>query len=262
MTLAVGVDVGGSKVAAGLVDVDSGEVLREIREPTRADQGGQPVLDLCGRLIRELRRDGIPVGVGICELVDRAGQVRSGVTVDWRHLDVQAALGPCTIESDVRAAALAEARFGAGRYRDDFLYVSIGTGIAHTLVHAGKPYPGARGFAIIVGAPPIEHTSSGLALSEAAGTDTHSVLADPAYRGTVETASESLGQALAFLVNALDPEAVIVGGGLGLNRDYRSRIAAVMRAGLVEELSNVALLPAELGEAAGVVGAAVAAHRK
>lgn len=258
MTLTVGIDVGGTKVAAGLVDVDTGQVVRLLQEPTHAAEGGRSVLELCGRLIAELGRERIPVGVGLCELVDREGRCRSGATVDWRDLDVQAALGPCTIESDVRAAAVAEARFGAGRHRENFLYVSIGTGIAHTLVVAGEPYAGARGFAIIVGAPPIERTSSGLALSQSAGTDARSVLADPAHQRMVESASEPLGQALAFLVNALDPGAVIIGGGLGLNHDYLSRIDAAMRVNLVQELSNVPLLPADLGETAGVVGAAIA----
>lgn len=261
MTLAVGVDVGGTKVAAGLVDVASGEVVRVLTEPTGARDGGRSVLDLCGRLVDELGRDGRPVGVGICELVDRSGQVRSGVTVDWRDLDVQDALGPCTIESDVRAAAAAEARFGAGRHRNTFLYVNIGTGIAHTLVQDGVPYAGARGFAIMVGAPPIEDKASGLALSAAAGIDTRSVLADPAYREIVDSASASLGQAFAFLVNALDPEVVVVGGSLGLSPDYLAGIDTAMRAATAEELSNVSLIPAELSESAGVVGAALAACR-
>lgn len=259
MTLAVGVDVGGTKVAAGLVDVDSGELVQVLREPTRAHQGGRSVLDLCTRLVGELGREGLPVGVGICELVDRSGQVRSGATVDWRTLDVRAALGPVTLGSDVRVAAVAEARFGAGRHRDPFLYVNIGTGIAHTLVQGGVPYAGAQGFAILVGAPPIEHRSGGLALSEAAGVDTRSVLADPAYQEIVDAASAPLGQALAFLVNALDPEAVVVGGALGLNPGYLARIRTAMRATLAEELSDMSLVPAELGGSAGIVGAALAA---
>lgn len=261
MTLAVGIDVGGTKVAAGLVDVDTGEILQALREPTRAGEGGRPVLDLCARLVDELGHDGLPVGVGICELVDRAGQVSSGVTVDWRHLDVAAALGPCTIESDVRAAATAEARFGAGRHRDSFVYVNIGTGIAHTFVQDGEPHTGARGFAIMLGAPPIEHTSSGRALSEAAGVDTRSVLADPAHQELVESATASMGHALAFLVNALDPEVVVVGGTLGLSRDYLARIDDAMRARIASELSSVPLLRAELGDSSGVIGAALATCR-
>lgn len=262
MTLAVGIDVGGTKVAAGLVDVDTGEVLRLVKESTPAAEGGPSVLDLCGRLVAELGDDGIPVGVGLCELVDREGHCCSGVTVDWRGLDVEAVLGAATLESDVRAAALAEARFGAGRDWDNFMYVSIGTGISHTLVQAGEPYAGAHGFAIMVGAPPIEHTSSGRALSEAARTDTRTALADPVHREMVEAASQSLGHALAFLINALDPGAVIVGGGLGLNPDYLARIGDALRANVASELSDVPLVTAELGEAAGLIGAGLAASRK
>jgi glucokinase len=260
MTRTIGIDVGGTKVAAGVVDIESGTVLRLIEQPTRADLGGRSVLDLCGGLIAELNGDGLPVGIGLCELIDRDGHIRSGVTVDWQHLDIEAALGPVALESDVRAAALAEARFGAGRGRDNFLYLSIGTGVAHTLVLAGKPYPGAHGYAIMVGAPPIEHTSSGAALATAAGTDTHSVLADAAHASLVESASRLLGQALASLIHAFDPGVVIIGGGLGLNSKYRSRIAAATKANLAtKELTETPILAAELGKSAGIVGAALIA---
>ncbi|MGH3661364.1 MAG: ROK family protein, partial [Micromonosporaceae bacterium] len=71
----------------------------------------------------------------------------------------------------------------------------------------------------------------------------------------------SLGQALAFLIHALNPGAVIVGGGLGLNPSYRSRIAAAARANLsVNEVAETPVLVAELGTSAGVVGAALAAR--
>ncbi len=276
MNRAIGVDVGGTKVAAGVVDVASGEVLRLLEEPTQPGRGGRSVLELCGRLTAELNSAdlngagldgpglngaGLPVGIGLCELVSRHGRVASGVTVDWRGLDVEAALGPVTLESDVRAAALAEARFGAGQGRDNFLYLNIGTGVSHTLVLGGEPYAGADGYAIMVGAPPIELTASGAALSSAAGADTRSVLADAAHEDLVRSTGESLGQALAFLIHALNPGAVIVGGGLGLNPSYRSRIAAAARANLsVNEVAETPVLVAELGTSAGVVGAALAAR--
>ena len=135
----VGIDVGGTKIAAGVVDTGSGEVLRSERVPTaaRARRRGRA---------RRLRRSGgtagrrrLPVGVGICEVVDLDGRVTSAETVDWRGLDVASAFGAAsvTVESDVRAAALAEARFGAGAGLGSFLYAGVGTGASACLV-AGR----------------------------------------------------------------------------------------------------------------------------
>ncbi|MGH3658624.1 MAG: ROK family protein, partial [Micromonosporaceae bacterium] len=238
----------------------TGEVQRLHVEPTQASLGGRFVLERCGRLVAELNRDRLPIGVGLCELIDRDGQIRSGVTVDWRRLDVAAALGTVTLESDVRAAALAEARFGAGRGKESFLYLSIGTGVAHTLVLGGQPYRGAHGYALMVGAPPIEFTSSGAALTTAAGTDPRTALNEPAHRDLLDSAGQSLGQALAFLIHALDPEVVVIGGGLGLNPRYRSRIAEAARGYLyADRLAETPILAAGLGTSAGVVGAALTA---
>jgi len=138
-----GIDVGGTKIAAAIVDDATGRVSERRQVPTRPQRGPLAVLDDCVTLARMLAPDAI--GIGICELVDRAGRVRSAATVDWRGVDVAgelAGVAPTRVESDVRAAALAEARFGAGRGCSSFLYVTISTGISHTFVINGVPWPG------------------------------------------------------------------------------------------------------------------------
>ena len=108
-----------------------------------------------------------PVGLAVCELVGPHGRVRSAETVDWRDADLLGTFDG--VESDVRAAALAEARFGAGRDEPDFLYVSVGTGISHCLMTDGAPRLGVRGSAIGTGAPLVERWSGGLALARRTG---------------------------------------------------------------------------------------------
>jgi len=129
-------------------------------------------LERCAELAREVA-DGhtTMVGVGICEFVDEEGALSGADTLDWRGLDVAAAFQPMNvvIEADVRAAARAEALFGAGRPFEEFIYLSVGSGVSYCLVQAGWPRKGARGNAIVVGAPPVERTASGLALARAAG---------------------------------------------------------------------------------------------
>ena len=262
---AVGIDVGGSKIAAAIVDVNAGLVLRELRVPTPVSDGGAAVLDECVELAHVLDPDGAAaVGIGLCEFVDLSGRPTSAYTVDWLALDVERAFGNAArvrIESDVRAGALAEARFGAARRFTSFVYVVVGSGVSHCLVLEGRPYRGARGNAIVTGAPPVEFSVGGLALARRAGVESaEQVLSDPVHAPLVDAAAEELGHALATLVNALDPEALVIGGGLGIAERYRERVVAAARAGIEHEATRqLPIIPATLGAQSGVVGAALAA---
>ncbi len=259
--LCVGIDVGATKVVAGLVDTASGEVLNRRRVATAPD--GVTVLGDCVRLAEELHRPGTQgLGVALCELVRPGGTIASSVTVDWARLDVAAAfshLAPVVVESDVRAAALAEARFGAGRGRESMLYVNVGSGVSHTMILNGRPLVGAHGNAIITGAPPVEAWSSGLALARLAGESTaEAVLGDPRHGELVAQAAARLGQTLAVLVNALDPAVVVMGGGLGSVSSYRAMVAEAARS-LVYAQETVEILPAATGADAPGIGAALVA---
>jgi glucokinase len=259
VTVALGLDVGGTKLAAARVDTATGAILAARRVATRAGRGPDAVLADCRALAAELREGAERTGLAVCELVDPQGRVRSAETVDWRGTDLLAHFD--RVESDVRAAALAEARFGAGRAEPDFLYVSVGTGISHCLMSAGRPRVGVRGSAIGTGAPLVEQWSSGLALARRSGHDTaEAALADPAAAPVVADGAERLGLVLAALVNALDPGAVVIGGGLGLHAGYRAQVAAALRPAVYdEEARGLPVLPAALGADAPVIGAALVA---
>ena len=125
----------------------------------------------------------------------------------------------------------------------------------------GRAYAGARGNAICTGAPPLEEVASGLALARAGRRErAQDVLADPALDGVVAVAATALGTGLAGLVNALDPGALVIGGGLGLAERYRGLAITAMRPLIfADDTRDLPVLPAELGAEAGVIGAALAA---
>lgn len=297
---AIGVDVGGTKIAAGLVDLASGAVLARRRQATEPERGGQAVLDdviaLAASLAEGARQLGVQpsaVGVGLPELVGRQGAVLSAASFDWRTIGaadaLAAALGlPVTLEADVRAAARAEARLGAGREHEVMLYVTVGTGISVCLVMGGRPYLGAQGltgtFASSPGlipsadgklaaGPPLEAFASGPAIaarySDAAGAGPVTAPdviqrcrdGDPAAWQVVATAGEALGAAMSQLVNVLDPSAVVLGGGMGLVEGlFRESITSSFKAHVWSEFHRgVPLVSAQLGADAGFVGAALAA---
>jgi glucokinase len=260
MSVVVGVDVGATKLAAARVDTENGRVLAALRRPTAPERGAQAVLDDVRAMVDGLREDA-PTGAGmaVCELVDPHGQVRSAETVDWRNTDLRTTFA--AVQSDVRAAAVAEARFGAGRQEPDFLYVSVGSGISHCLVTDGRPRAGVHGSALCTGAPLVEQWSGGLALARRSGNATaEEALADPTAEPVVSDAAERLGVVLAVLVNALDPGAVVVGGGLGLHDGYRARVERVLRGAVYDPAArDIPVLRAGLGADAAVIGAALGA---
>lgn len=295
---AIGLDVGGTKIAGGLVELSSGTISIRRILPTLAARGGTAVLDDVVQLATELLQNaaalGLSVagmGVGVPELVDPAGRVTSDYNFDWRDLPVQerlAMLAPAVVESDVRAAALAEARYGAGRSYRLFAYVTVGTGISYTLIQEGIPFAGARGNALLLASMPLtmictscgavtnqvlEEFASGPALvaryHEETGvhvTGGEEVLAavaegDTVARKIVQSAGAALGNSVGFLANILDPEAVIVGGGLGLAGGlyWASFVEATRSHIYAADTRTLPILPAALGVDAGVIGAAASA---
>jgi glucokinase len=116
---AIGLDIGGTKIAGGIVAASDGHILVRRVTPTLPERGGQAVLDDAAALAHELMIEAKAagalvrgIGVGVCELVDPHGNVTSAHTVAWRDLPVQATftrIAPAVVESDARAPALAEA---------------------------------------------------------------------------------------------------------------------------------------------------------
>jgi glucokinase len=263
VTVALGLDVGGTKIAAGIVDIGTGAVLERQQVPTRPERGGAAVLTACAELAAELGDGRLPVGIGLCELVDLAGRPASAETIDWRALDPAAAIEApsVVVESDLRAAALAEARFGAGAGVSPFLFAIVGSGVSACLVLDGRPYAGGRGEAIVLGAPPVELVASGPALARAAGLErAEDVLADPAHTQLVDDAADALGGVLAVLANALDPSLVVLGGGLGVEPAFRERVERACQSLLAyPRTPPLPVVSSWLGKDGGVIGAALVA---
>jgi glucokinase len=261
--VALGIDVGGTKIAAGLVDTATGAVLERRRVPTRPERGGAAVLEDCAALATELGGGRLAVGIGLCELVDLDGRPASADTIDWRDLDVAGTIvaPSVVVESDVRAAALAEVRFGAGDGVSPFLFVVVGTGASACLVVDGTPYRGFRGEAMVLGAPPVERVASGPALALAAGVErAEDVLADGANAALLESAAEALAATLAVLVNALDPALVVLSGGLGREPAFRELVASELQARVAyPRTPPLPVVSSRLGADGGLVGAALVA---
>lgn len=300
-TAVLGLDIGGTKTAAGIVLFRSGAVLNQRIIPTAPNRPGDQVLqDIC-RLATELKETAVVsghpiagIGAGVAELIGPNGEVTSSQTIQWNGMPVRDALSriaPAVVESDVRAAALGEALLGAGKEFRCFVYVTVGTGISSCLVQDGQPHAGAHGNALVLATAPLsfscphcgeycstvlEEFASGPALSrryfENSGetllggeeVTTRAEAGDKCAIEVVRSAGRALGVSVAFLANVLDPEAFVVGGGLGLDGRlyWRSMVESTRNHIWAEAGKSVPIVPAKFGKEVGFVGAAAAFWKK
>jgi len=161
VTTLLGIDIGGTKIAGGIVDAATGAVLLQERVPTRAHEGGPSVLaralSLAVRLCAEARTRGLgaPAGVG----VGAGGQIdpETGIVVaatdvlpGWAGTQLRAAfeerLGlPARVDNDVNALAAGECRWGAAQNARTVVFLALGTGVGGALILDGRLHHGARG---------------------------------------------------------------------------------------------------------------------
>jgi glucokinase len=181
--IAVGVDVGGTKLAAGLVSAD-GNVLDRVRHttPDTADKIADLIVDLATDFSTRHHSGAIPVGVGAAGLIDREGTVRFSPNLPWVDYPLGARLrdrldGPVTVDNDANAAAWGEYRIGAGQdAHDSLVMLTIGTGVGGGLVLSDRVVRGAGGMGgelghmtVLEGGPPCPCGATGCLESLASG---------------------------------------------------------------------------------------------
>ncbi len=240
--LVLGVDVGGTKTAALLVDRHDA-VLAEVSAPTRRDALPTGIVALADEALAAagLGRDALDaVGIGLPGHVDATtGIVRMAVNVDRGAQPIAALVAealdaPTFIEHDARAAARWIAELDAGAHRA-LAYVSVGTGISAGIVLDGRVLTGARGMAGEIGhvvALPdgplcacglhgcLEAVASGPAIAAASGATTAiqafaaAAAGDPRARAAIDGAAAHLARAVRGLVLGFGLDLVVVGGGV------------------------------------------------
>jgi glucokinase len=264
----IGVDVGGTTVAAGLVAAD-GRVLEHQQAPTHA-RGPGTALDTIGELLTRLCEQagarGVTVtgvGLGVPGIVD-AERGRVGVDVHYAPELARAPLGamlgerlgvPVYVDNDVNALALAEWTWGAGRGARSLVMLALGTGVGGGIILDGRLHRGQAGFGGELGHVPIDFdgppcicggrgclkayvsgTDIGLRGGERLGRPVGAAevfrLAaggDAAADAVVEDVCVALGAGLALIVNGLNPERVLLAGSVAKSlRPIEARVRAAL----------------------------------
>lgn len=314
MAKRIGIDVGGTNVKIALVD-DNGKIIYSNSVPTYAKMGYEYTVNNIKQAIRDLMKETNTTtsdieGIGF----DFPGQVdcKTGVVKlapnipGWVNVPIAQMIEdefhiPTRIDNDVRCAALGELKFGAGKGCENFICITVGTGIGSGIVINGKVVRGATNAAGELGhiklqmnGGPIcgcgdtgclEAFASGPAIVAMAqeyikggkstkfremaaaegGEITPYMVAkaaeegDPVAKRIFEIIGEYIGIGLTSVINLLNPERVIIGGGvaesgellLGPIRKTIKERAMVVAGNAVE------IVPAQLGNSAGVIGASM-----
>jgi fructokinase len=291
MTLRFGIDLGGTKTEGVILDADGRQIRRE-RIPTDPS-GYEPVLAGIERLYRQLVRaaDDTPhtLGIGTPGTVSRrSGLLKNSNTTCLNGMpvarDLRTRLGrELAIENDANCFALAEAVAGAGRGYRVVFGVIMGTGCGGGIVIDGKVHRGLQSIAgewghtvIDPAGPPcycgargcVETFISGSGLedryAERAGPRraVDEIVAawragDPAATAAMDDFFARFGRALANLIAVLDPDVIVLGGGLSNIDELYVRGIDEVRRRIFSDSLDTPIVKHRLGDSAGVIGAAL-----
>ena len=287
----IGVDLGGTKILAGVVD-DRGQVERRREYPTPIASQDELLAGLDAAIEELLTDDIAALGFGLPSPIDqKAGRALQAVnipldeSVDFRGRMRERFGLAVGIENDANAAAYAEFRFGAARDVETMVMLTLGTGCGGGAVVDGKLFRGWAEFGHMVivhdgipcqgtctGRGHLEPYVTGVAATKLAqaefgpAVDAHRLvrLANEGERRAVEILGgigRHLGSGIGTLVNIFNPELVVIGGGFAAAGDFVLEPAreVMRREALAHAGDRIPIVRAELGTAAGLIGAGLVA---
>ena len=287
----IGVDLGGTKILAGVVARD-GRVERRREHPTPVTSQEELLAGLEAAVEEQLDDDVVALGFGLPSPIEqRTGRAMQAVnipldaSVDFRDHMAQRFGLPVGIENDANAAAYAEFHFGAARDADTMVMLTLGTGCGGGAVIDGALYRGWAEFGHMVivydglpcqgtctGRGHLEPYVTGVAATKLAqeafgpAVDAHRLVRlanerEPRAIEILDGIGRHLGAGIGTLVNIFNPELVVIGGGFAAAGDFVLDPAReiVAREGLAGAGKRVRIVRAELGTAAGLIGAGLVA---
>jgi glucokinase len=291
-THAIGVDLGGTKILAGVVTRE-GEVLRRHERMTTLDSQDALVAELEIAIGEVLDDEVGAIGLGVPGPLDLSkGRTYDMVNLPFHdfplrdHMHEKFSL-PVGLDNDANAAAVAEWRVGAGRGVDDLVMLTLGTGLGGGVISNGRPFRGARGAGVELGHTVIVHDGrpcqgrcsgrghlepyvTGLAATRAAqdafgpAADAHRLVrlaneGDVQAREILADIGRHLGSAMGSFANIFEPALIVLGGGFGVaawEHIVGPAEEVMKREALRPMRDEVRVVRAELGTTAGLIGAA------
>ena len=281
-----GIDVGGTTVKIGLVE--NGVLLDKWSVPTDISDGGKNIL---ADIVRSLPGPAAGAALAVPGAVLPDGTVNRCVNLGWgvcRPTEEFTALSgiPCRVLNDANAAALAEQRLGGGKGFESILFVALGTGVGAGVVLDGAIRNGARGAAGELGHLCLDPSDTAAACTcghygcveqYASATGITRLAAQAGFPGltckqvmdaaaagddkledVVDKACDALGRGIAGACAIIDPEAVVLGGGVAQAGDYlRLKVQSAFDRYCFHACLGTEIKLATLGSDAGMLGSAL-----
>ena len=290
-THAIGVDLGGTKILAGVVTRD-GEIVRRHERTTSLESQEKLVAELETAISEVLADDVGAIGLGVpgpLNLVD--GRTYDMVNLPFHDFPLRDHMArrfdlPVGLDNDANAAAIGEWRAGVGRGVDDLVMLTLGTGLGGGVISGGKPFRGANGGGVELGHVVIVHDGrpcqgrctgrghlepyvTGLAATRAAqdafgpAADAHRLVrlaneGDARAREILADIGAHLGSGMGSFANIFEPALIVIGGGFGVaawEHLIGSAEMVMRREALRPMRDEVKVVRAELGTSAGLIGA-------
>jgi len=281
MTRVLAVDIGGTKLAAGVVD-DNGTVVASHRCPTPSTDDADALFSALVALLTELDTSNCEmVGVGCGGPMRAGGEFVSPLNIPaWRDFPLRARLNehcglPVVVDNDAKALALGEGWTGAAKDVRDYIGMVVSTGIGGGIVLDGRLLDGAAGNAGHIGLVIVEPRghecacgAHGCVEAEASGTAIEKFTGRPAREATPDVVYRTgmlVGRAVASVANLLDLQLAVVSGSvaLGFGEPFFAAAQEELEARACLEFSRGArIVPGALGPDGPLVGAARLAMRR
>ena len=241
---ALGIDIGGSGIKGAIVNLQTGELETErLRIPTPTPSTPEAVAETVARLVRELDWNG-PVGCGFPAAIQHGvSMTASNISKDWIGVNVESLLSktlnmPVAVVNDADAAGLAEVRFGGGKGKNGLvLLLTIGTGIGSALITDGKLVPNTE----------LGHLKFKGDIAEKYCSDSARKREDLSWKQW----GKRFDQYLHHVNRLCYPDLFVLGGGASKKFEKFEEYLTV----------SVPVVPAELLNLAGIIGAAMAAEK-
>jgi len=276
----IGIDLGGTKIHTAIARAPD-DIVAEVRIPTEAHAAKghifenicRSVVDVCGKA-GLAPRSVTAIGIAVPGPVDYTnGVVRICPNIpSWKKVPIRDLLQdrcecPVFVENDARAAALAEAHLGAGKGYRRVFYATVSTGIGGGIVIDGTVWHGAHGVAGEIGQTRLpdgsvfEHTAAGPAVKRLFGIAPEEIpprlkVGDPTARQALNHLTRLVGIWLANVATLLDPDLIVIGGGLSnLGALFLIPLRQMIKRCAFSESARVKVVRAKLGTRSGVIGA-------
>ena len=290
----LGIDIGGTKTSIGIININKGKVIKKIEIKSKTFKNDKKnllnitknALDIIRIAQKEYSIKINKIGIGVPELINNDGIIKGAFNFKWDNLSFAKHFQDFKIkakaDSDVRNALRGEKLYGAGKKYKNLIFINIGTGLSYALYQNKKIYSGYNGFA-------IHFASSEINLFNPIENKNFNLVPEDYYSGKsitkkllkitnkknindfdkinklnlekkkyLENIAKSLGSLIALLVNILDPQCVILGGGVTLNNKFlcKMMIKYTRKYIFAKNCKKIPIINSKLKNDAALLGAA------